>query len=237
MIKLIKTGKSNFFRNKNTGEIIYEYDPQNEDLEMVIKMDDGSTLVIDSSEIKVEYGGQISFEYDGNKYSIDDGYRDILIHAGYIVMDDYDVCNQLDKDLGAEIRKHLLDVAKSALNVMEDSEVLSDREESKGNTIIFHYAGFKFTVSIDFINTIVNKNQERKINKLPYYPFTKGMDKYGTLYLSIFCKRENPKISANKKYDVSTNFVENLIDEMNNFDSDHHYHFDVVNINKRIYNV
>ena len=240
MIKLIKTGKYNFFRDKNTGEIIYEYDPDNKDLEMIIKMEDGSILHIDSSEIKIEYGGQISFDYNGDKYTIDDGFRDIMISSGYIIMDDYDSRMELEKEKGVEIRKHIMDVTESALDSMKDIDLLSQAivDETKNNkTICFSHGGFTFTVSIDIVNNIVNKNQQRKINKLAYYPFKKGMDKYGTLYLSIFAKRQDKNISANKKYDIASKFVEELISKMNDIDTDHQYHFESISITRRIYHI
>ena len=100
MNKIIKIdGINNFFLDIDN-KCILKYDKKIVE-SLSLKLEDGSLLTVDKDRIKFE-NGQVVFEFNNDKYIVDDGYQDLLIRAGYIVMDDYDVENIEDKDFGAE---------------------------------------------------------------------------------------------------------------------------------------
>ena len=64
MVKTVRLNKKeNYLIDKN-GNILEKYDP-NIPSDLIIKLDD-SMLKVDSSNIKVEYGGQIVVQYNGD---------------------------------------------------------------------------------------------------------------------------------------------------------------------------
>ena len=114
MIKSIKTcvnGES-FLFDKLTNTRIRKYDPYNENICLLAKMENCSILQVENKEIKFNYGGLISFDYKDDKYIIDDGYQDLLIRTGYLIMDNYDIEHVISKPLGIEMRSEFLDNVK-----------------------------------------------------------------------------------------------------------------------------
>ena len=105
MVKTVRLNKKeNYLIDKN-GNILEKYDP-NIPSDLIIKLDD-SMLKVDSSNIKVEYGGQIVVQYNGDKFIIDDGYQNVLVKAGYIVYKDYDVNNMFGTNWTVHIAKEI----------------------------------------------------------------------------------------------------------------------------------
>lgn len=215
--KLIKLDqKNNFLFNSKTDEFVDKYDHENPDLKLVIKLDDDSILTVNAEKIKIGYGNQIVVDYNDTRFIIDDGYQDILIKAGYIVYMNYDTENILDREVGIEVRDDIHSrVVDSITNVLlNDLNVSYDTDNnSNDSTLIFIKDNYQYTVVVDTINSIVSKNQERRDNSLPFYPFTKDMDKYGAMYISIFAKKiakiENDV--ANTKYKTADELIKNII--------------------------
>ena len=115
MIKIIKIdNKENYFINKITEDKIEKYDSDNENLVLVTRLEDGSRLNVESTQIHQQYGGSIYFDYLDDRYLIDDNYQDILIRAGYIVLNKYDKEQENDKEIGLEIRNNLIQRIKNA---------------------------------------------------------------------------------------------------------------------------
>lgn len=248
MIKVIKIGgNKNYFIDKATNEYIKKYDSTNPNLVLVTKMDDGSILNIDYLEIKTDEGNQIYFEYGPDKYIIDDGYQNQLIRAGYLILNNYDEENILDKDKGVNLRK------ANTKRIREVLQCLATKKNNEGNielkrfdthnpnNIILEFciSGFQYTFCIDTINGIVDKNQQRKLYQLPFYPFMKQMDKYGTFYISIFCKEidedhEALEFQSLDRYDIGEKFLIEFINEMNKVESNDSYRFTRVIVRKRI---
>lgn len=236
MIKTIKTcvnGES-FLFDKNTNTRIMKFDPYNENIQLVAKMEDGSILQVDNKEIELNYGGLITFNYKDDMYIIDDGYQNLLIRSGYIVMNDFDSKQIMHKQVGLEIRSEFINVVKSAIDKLfpgsleiNPDTVNITEQENQQIKITFEKDIFDFTVVIDTINNIVAKNQQRKINGLAFYPFEKCMDKYGTLFITIFAKvkdsyeiyNDNEDVLKNK-YQISESILTILIDELNNMNVD-----------------
>ena len=186
MIFTVKLDKNNFFLDKITGEVLDRYDPNNENLQLNMKLKD-SILKVDFKSIIQEYGGQISVQYLDNKYIIDDGYQDTLIKCGYIVYRNYDNERIDDISVGNFIRDNIIDNIREKLQIIENDGSINVTGNETLLTIRNENYLYKFR--FDTISNIVTKNYKRKDNSLIYYPFDKAMDKYGTIYVSIFAQK------------------------------------------------
>ena len=139
MVKTVRLNKKeNYLIDKN-GNILEKYDP-NIPSDLIIKLDD-SMLKVDSSNIKVEYGGQIVVQYNGDKFIIDDGYQNVLVKAGYIVYKDYDVNNMFDHYEGKRLR----------MNILDDIEYNLSKIKTMGKEIYFKR-------SLDEMELIIEEN-------------------------------------------------------------------------------
>jgi hypothetical protein len=239
MAVIDKINNINKFFDKKTGKIIRKYDPNNPNLALSIRLADKSNLIVDASEIRIQYGGQITFDYEGQKHIVDDGYRDVLIKAGYIVLNNYDCIRNDDKEAGIEIREQLMKDALAALN-----NITSPYDTITTSTTCIKATcstdPYNYTLSIDTINSIVTKNQERSKNNLPFYPFDKNMDKYGTLYLSFFAEKNENIIEnqGNKKFQFADEHINSFILCINSICKDigNVYKFKPLQIDKRVLN-
>lgn len=241
MIKVIKTdNKNNFFYDKKTEEKLNKYDPDNTDIILRTELEDGSILEVDHSAISINNGSQLYFEYNNDKYIIDDGYQDLLVRAGYIILNDYNTRFIDEKDNGLVIRDKLRSFVTEIIEKMWDDKECLNYEVSKNMqelVITFSRGSYDFTVNIDTVNNIVTKNQIRKENNLPFYPFLKNMDKYGTLYLSIFAKKNDDSDEITEKYESAERFILNLCNLLNTYaEQGDEYKFERIIIKKRLNN-
>lgn len=230
MVKTVKLDrKDNYFLDSKTGSRLDKYDPENKDIILILKLMDGSILNVDASMIDFDFGGNIIVQHNENRYIIDDGYQMTLIKAGYLVYKDFDVEKEYNKEVGLDLRNHLLSEIKNAINSIVDDNF--DHVTSFSDTKIrIQDDSFDYIVAIDTVNGIVSKNQKRKDNSLPFYPFNKDMDKYGTIYLSIFAKKTK-KLSqeeGNIKFKMADHIVAEFVRNLDDF------HFINQPINKRV---
>lgn len=231
MTKTIKLdNNTNYLVDKSTNTLVPKYDPNNKDLELVIQLDD-STLIVSADKILTEYGDQVVVRYNDDLFIIDDGYQPTLTKAGYIVFQNYDSEMVLDKFQGQTILDEINRKAEDAImTIIERTQEYSYIDDNiQTNSYEFNHNGFKYTVRIDSVTKIVSKNQLRKDNSLPFYPFDKRMDKYGTIYCSIFAQKIDPEANLQEKYEVANNFIKNLLVEMGS-----EYHFIPQAIKRRI---
>jgi hypothetical protein len=255
MVKTIKLDQEdNFLYDPDTQTILPKYseDLKNEypNFKLRLRLPDESILTIDNENIKTEYGGNVFVQYMNDKYIIDDGYQGILCKAGYIVYDNYDIKKIYNKEEGIKLNDDIVDIVVRALTNIYYRDVYDiivksynlyyqkDRNSKidigikiyKG-TISFnaYYGGYLYTIEINTISNIVKKNQSRKDNSLPFYPFTTDMDRYGTLYLTIFAAKNDKASEYVDKYEFPDDFVADLIKELG---SD--FHFVSQTIRKRI---
>ena len=226
MIRTIRLDqKDNYLIDCSTGEIVDRYDP-NKNLQLSMKLD-GSTLKVSSEKIIVEYGGQIVIQHNDDKFILEDGYQNLLTKSGYIVYKNYDDDNIFDKSKGIRTRDFIMkNISDSIDNISENyKDMLGDNNEStEDNEYIFggENAPYKFTIIVDTVNSIVTKNQLRKDNSLAFYPFNKDMDKFGTIYISIFAQklRHLSKEEVNMKYQISDSIIRDLTNDLG---SDYHF--------------
>ena len=242
---IISLDKYNYVCDKKTHEKleIQKIDPLKDDWYLCVSMPDGSTLKVDSSEIKENYGGNRTFNYNDEVHIVNDSYQNQLVMAGYIVKNNYDSENISDKEAGESIREILKYDIKEAFTKTDLGDAICyDLEEinSTPSTIgVFEKYGFKFIVNINTVSGIVTKNKNRKLNNLSFYPFNKEMDKYGTMYLTIFAQKvsniyDNETVSNKTKYDISDSLVKDLIVNLSK-ESNDKYHFVQMNLKRKLF--
>lgn len=243
MIKTIKVDNNgnNYLINKRTNEILDKYDPSNSDLELVIKLDDDSILRVDSNMITQGYGGIITVQYGNDRFIIDDGYDYVLIKAGYIVFKDYDQTRISDRDTGysvlGNITSNIENILKTNLYDKFGEEYGApdfptiEVENPNVMSIILgnESSDYEYTINFDTVDSIVSKNISRRDNSLSFYPFDKNMDKYGTIYVSIFARKMTKKAKTSTKYNMANSFIKELIQSLG---SD--YHFAAQSISSRV---
>jgi hypothetical protein len=238
MVKNVKVNNgSNYYFDTSTNDVVKKFDPNNKNHALVVKMEDGSSLMIEHDKIIKQYGGFYYFDYDEDRYMINDENNDILIRAGYIVLDNYDNIFIEDKEEGLKIRNDIFDnIRNSIFKELDNNKYSIDNKEKTKIKIIFLNGSFKYTVYINTINNIVNKNQNRKANNLPFYPFNKNMDKYGTLYCSIFCEKQVfDNVDNHLSYKLADEFISEFINILN-ADTPSKYHFSPLIIKRRLIN-
>ena len=217
MIIVLKRNENgtNYFYDKRTNDVLERYDPENKDLVFVTEMNDGSVLHVDQTSIQNDYG-LVYFDYLDNRYIIDDGFQNTLIRAGYIVGDDYDKKFFTNIEEGLEYSEKMRNTIYYTL--MGESYVgnISDLEtSSKELKFCFYKSVYKYTVVIETNKSVVDKNTKRKFKSLPFYPFSKNMDSFGTWYISVFCQKVEDVEFDSVKYQYAENFIHELIDKIN----------------------
>lgn len=252
MNKIIRLNKDNYMIDKITNEIIKKYDPSNENLILVLKLEDGSTLNVEASQIHELYSGSIYFDYTDingtDRYFIDDDYQDWMIRCGYIVLDDYDIKKITDKNEGIKIRNELTSKIKEISSLYDfwriefNSDSFDVSYPGMSQTKIqFQKEGYEFSVYFNTINNIVSKNQQRRMNGLPFFPFNKNMDKYGTIYISIFCRKISDIDFNFRRYNIADDFIRKFIKKLTDEysysiieDDNHQFHYVPLIIKKKI---
>lgn len=228
MIKTIKLGQDNYITDRLTGNILEKYNPDNKNIELTIKLPN-SILKVDGSNIKQQYGGNIVVQYGDDRFIIDDGYQTTLIKAGYIVYKNYDDGNKIiDKFEGVNIREMILDNIRKILLILSEkynANNISFAYESKNSNESIVTIGndkdhFSYIIKFNTVNFIVNKNHIRKENSLPFYPFDKNMDKYGTIYVSVYAKKNFKVVNDPDKYTLPDSIIRDLV---YNLGEDFHY--------------
>lgn len=240
MTKIIKVdGKKHYFVDDISASIIEKKRKFDPSLSFVTELDDGSVLNVKSDRIIHQYGGQVYFHYCGDKYIIDDGFQDVLIRAGYFVLGEFDHVQIHDREEGVELRKQIFSDVK---NICYSNDMYAKYHDvdvyslsSLDIVIKFEREGFRFTINITSVNNIVNKNQTRKMNGLPFYPFDKKIDRYGSMFVSIFSERVNMDSNDSKRgYDIADEFNNWFCTKLNNYSERSDYHYIPLFIKRRV---
>ena len=90
-------------------------------------------------------------------------------------------------------------------------------------------SGFNYKINAETIQSIVTKNHMRKDNSLSFYPFSKKMDRYGTVYISIFGQRILECAKDADRFTFPDKFIKYLTEELG-----HNYHFGAQIVRKRL---
>ena len=132
-----------------------------------------------AEDIFINYAGEIAAKVDDQIKVISDyPYYNKLVKAGYFVYKNYDKERVEDPDTGIELRKELFTrVMEKLYDILKD---LPDFEDlSYDHEYRFSDSSCKYTIKLDSVSAMVNKNMDRKDNNLKYYPYDKNLDKYG----------------------------------------------------------
>lgn len=165
--------------------------------------------------VSMAYGGQIVLSAEKEKYIINDGFRNELVKAGYIILDDYDKrkFDGSQKD-GDALRDRILVQVQDCLAMYNQPDNCSE-SESWTESDSYHY-----TLKVDTVEDIVKFNHVRKDNGLTYYPFHRDMDKYGTVYLSIFAIKQTVGEPTENKSAFADGLIRDIMLELG---SSYHY--------------
>ncbi len=223
MISTVKLDTtSNYIVDKSTGEILERYDPSNKNVELHLTLPE-STLTVDGENIIQEYGGNIIVQYNNDRYIIDDGYSNTLIKCGYLVYKNYDSKHENSMSKGKVLRNSIIDTIRELLPELsakynaEDccipSTLFCDGTETRMN-IGDERDHFQYMIKFNTVNSIVNKNHIRKDNSLAFYPFDKSMDRYGTIYLSVFAQKNFSKQNDPDKYSVPDAIIRDIVSQL-----------------------
>ena len=237
MIRTVKVDKNNYFIDNSTNQVYETFDYRNENISFILSIN-GRKINVPYKDIYREYGGHLFVLVNDDKYIIDDGYEDNLIKAGYLVYKNYDkekIENKNDGNntlwnINEDIRKIIPQVFTK--NIFNNVKVDTD---NKNITISCESRYFYYTVHFDTIDTIVHKNKIRKDNNLSFYPFNKEMDKFGTMYVSIFCKRKDGvsiQSSNSDKFATADNIIQKLTFRLGN---DYHFDTQIVKPNRIVH--
>lgn len=236
MIKVIKLNDNdkNYMFDPKTNKVIEKYAPNSRFI-LKVQLDDGSELEVDSEQVHQNCGGQIYFIYADDKYIVDDGYRNTLIRCGYIIADNYDKLYIHDRDIGLSVRSKLLeDINLAVLDIDFITKYKPIIKVNINRVIVkFTKSGYNFTVIFDTVNGLVSKNLHRKGSGRPFYPFRRDVDKYGSLYMSIFCEKKHKFANKDKEFIIAEDFISYFISIINRIGR-FMYHYGPVYIHRRV---
>jgi hypothetical protein len=214
MIKLINTfrSKSYFYKDENSLFTFIDEYKEGENINFHFE-DDEYNIEIESKDIHIDNCGNIYFLINDDKYIVDDGYRNLLTKSGYIIRDKYDFERIADPEKGKKIINDFEDdIFKTIDDLNYETIQYQDNFYIKINERYFLYY-----ISFTNIDELVEINKIRKINKQPFYPFDKSMDKFGTNFMSIYTKRLNNVAKDIEKYNKSDKIVSELLQNLNKY--------------------
>lgn len=208
-MKIIKVNKINGFFNSSSTKLKEYY--ENGD-SFVFKDLDKNEIIIPSDEIYTDNRLKtLCFNLNDEKYIIYHPYYQSIIKNGYLVYDKYDEIFVEDKEKGKEIYNSLFEKIIDKANAFNIIDQNPNRMECEYKTDKYEYK-----IIICSINEIFKRNQERKINNLPFFSFDKKMDKYGTMYVAIYCKPIFHEYNEEEEIEESISILNKFIDSDNN---------------------
>lgn len=156
----------------------------------------------------------IAKDVNGSTYVVDDGYRNNITRAGYIVYNNYDQEHIEDKDIGIDLHTKIKEFIRQAIYSIYPNIEFYTTDFNQRELYKFEKNGYRFTIVICDNIYIVKKNEERKINGLQFFPFDKNMDNYGTVYCAIYAQKienteENPRT-------ISDNILKDIVNKIDN---------------------
>ena len=239
MVKSIKLdGRNNYLFDPNSDEIISKYSSNLKEkyphFKLRLTLPDQSILTVDGDNITEEYGGDIIVQYNNDKFIIDDGYQPVLLKAGYMIYQNYDTDKHYDKATGIQLRESIMnDIEKVFTKWMSDylNEAQIDKIGNSELALITYdpASGFNYKINAETVQSIVTKNHMRKDNSLSFYPFSKKMDRYGTVYISIFGQRILECAKDADRFTFPDKFIKYLTEELGP-----NYHFGAQIVRKRL---
>jgi len=246
MVKLIKLDPSSdsYLYSKSSNREVNMINIEDNDIIVHIN-NDGEELEFTMDQVSKQYNGPYYVLHNDTKIFIDDGYYTTLCSAGYLILNDYDK-DHLEKEEGVKVLNTIGDDVDEAIvrmvdNYLKDNDTY-ELSKSFSNGIVFKTKFYEYHIYINPIVDIIAENQKRKLNDLPFYPYIKGMDKYGTVYVRAFakllpnCTKKEADEAGASKYSELNNLMKNFVVSINKLDSKRVYHYEPVSIKKLIIN-
>ena len=171
MTTILKTGVDNFFVNVDAS-ISMKYDPAFNEYFLYTSKPLEPKVKISMDQIIVQKGGQISFNHDNHKYIIDDGYRNVLVSAGYIFLSSDISTDQENKNSFSKNDLINLFSNEDLYTYMDLVNLISSPNSISVKMIRSDY---EITLEIATINKMIDQNIKRKMYSLPMYPTCRGV--------------------------------------------------------------
>ena len=168
MVKTIKLdGRNNYLFDPESDEIISKYSSDLKKkyphFKLRLTLPDQSILTVNGDNITEEYGGDIIVQYNNDKFIIDDGYQPVLLKAGYMIYQNYDIDKLYDKATGIQLRESIMnDIEKAFTKWMSDylNEAQIDKIGNSELSLITYdpASGFNYKINAETVQSIVTKN-------------------------------------------------------------------------------
>lgn len=234
MIRNININKDATLISKETGDALDRFDP-NIESEFHISLKDGSVIIVPSYKVLRQVSGAYYFDYLDDRYFINDEYQVSIIRAGYLIRDNYGKEQIKDKNEGLAIRNS---IRNDIMTVAKDLDPDLDLEVAPNGTIVLTgmKSDYTFKICFNTITEIVDNNQQRKLNDMPFYPFLKGIDKFGAYYISIFAGKNDNEHDEDfgTKFEIGELFINTLMAKLRKLNSDVVYNYTPLIIKKKI---
>lgn len=177
-------------------------------------------IEIDFSEIsKVKYNGETMFSaFVGDTvYFIKEGSSEVTTSIGYLVTENGDCEFTQDEKLGRSKLYNLLDIVQdTSLLIASYGEIFHGIESVKRSREGIEISLIGCTGKIHIVQNmkVIEMNKHRKEEQKRCLPFTKGMDRYTTLY--VYCtkdKSEPEGFNIEAANDECLNVITRMISE------------------------
>ena len=238
MIKVLTVGKNCMLYEYTTGKKISHCYEGMKDIKLKLVMDDKSELIISDELIQYNKGSGYFFDYLDTRYFIQDTSENILIRAGYVYLDGCDKISNIEKSEGLKIRSRVQYETSKALEDMilpDTTSSLFDKNVVTGETIrSFENGNYQYTLKITTVSRLVTMNQHRKVNNLSYYPHDRNMDKYGAMYVALYCKYISDDVdTVSERYSFADKMLSIYMDTLEAVGTDKYFYLNMM-IKKRL---
>lgn len=214
----LSISQDNYFFDPVTRTKYEFYDPRNRDIEFIAQLNESITIKVAGSHILSTKMG-LGFHYNGELYIIDDKNQESLVHAAYIINNNYDQVLETDNYKGRNSRRLIF---RTIMESLDDKDFmikygLTDIKityDSLNITMSFNLGESNGSIEIRTISNMVNSNCRRRDSSLPFLPYKRGIDKFNAYYISIY-QQENGTVADATHKEKYKEFIEDLCSLMN----------------------
>lgn len=250
-LRICKTYKGHCKFVDSQNNIVPKYDEFNDDLSLVFE-DEDKQMIVPADQIDLDQCGNIFFELDDTKYIIDDGYRNMLVKAGYIIADEYDKDKFNDitgtEDLLGIIRTDFCNALESIEKYYDDGQlVLGDDGQMKTKKDLYDISrsdhsfsittrGWKENLVACPISKVIDVNIERKINSQSYYPYDNTIDKYSALFIAVYGEKQREDAESSARFKIPESIIRQILKVMNENQKEINYIFKCIEVRRKVIN-
>ena len=253
-LKIYKTYMNHCKFIDSQGNIINKYDEFNDDLSLLFE-DNNKQMIIPAEDIYLDQSGNICFEIQDTKYIIDDGYRNMLVKAGYIIAEGYDkekLENDItgSEDLLVKIRTDFCNALEKIERHYEDGQMVLDENgtmKTKKELYAISRSDHSFSITTRGwkenlvgcpISKMISINMDRKMNKQSYYPYDKDIDKYSALFIAVYGEKQKEDAESSARFKIPEGIIRQILKIMNEdqTNKDINYIFKCIEVRRRVIN-